>query len=113
MSYPGGITAQFYCSFGLPNHTFMEIHGTKGSLSIPLPFTPRDPAAAITLHNESGDEAFTFPAHEIYLGEVEDMESAILDGKKPLIGLEVSAQNIQTILSLYHSASTGLVVNLP
>jgi xylose dehydrogenase (NAD/NADP) len=113
MKYPGGITAQFFSSFALPQRTLMEIHGTHGTLSIPMPFIPRDPAVGITLHTGKGQETFSFAAHEVYLGEVEDMENAILFGTKPRISLEVSGQNVQTILSLYHSAAIGQVVNVP
>ncbi len=41
---------------------------------------------------------------ELYLGEVKDMEGAVLEGKPPLIDLAHSRANVAAILALLHSA---------
>ncbi len=48
----------------------------------------------------------------LYLGEVEDLQAAILDGTAPAISLEETRNHVQTALALYESARTGQVVKL-
>jgi predicted dehydrogenase len=48
----------------------------------------------------------------LYLGEVEDMERAVLDGQSPRISLANSRGNVATILALVESARTGQAVRL-
>ncbi len=112
MRYPGGVMGQFYCSFGLPYATRMEVRGTKGSLVIPSPFSPREKTAPVLLIREEKEERFTFPKVDLYLGEVEDMERAVLDGAAPLVSLEESRENVATILALLESARSGRVVEV-
>ncbi|HVP21299.1 MAG TPA: Gfo/Idh/MocA family oxidoreductase [Anaerolineaceae bacterium] len=112
MKYPNGIMAQFYCSFGLPYQTLMEIRGTKGTITVLSPFKPGNPEVPVILRSENHEERFFFPEMELYKGEIEDMESAILDGKSPRLSLEESQQNISTLLALLESAHTGQVVTL-
>jgi predicted dehydrogenase len=46
----------------------------------------------------------------LYLGEIEDMHSAILDETQNLISLEESRNHIKTVIALYKSAITKLAV---
>ncbi len=111
MDYPNGIVAQFYSSFGLPYHTQMEIRGTKGTIVVLQPFLIRKPDVPLLLRLDSENEQkIVFPPTELYLGEVEDMEKAILDGKKPRISLVESQENIATILALLESAKKNSIV---
>ena len=49
---------------------------------------------------------------ELYLGEVEDMADAIIQGKAPRISLEDSRANVATIVALLESARTGTAASL-
>lgn len=112
MEYSNGIQAQFYCSFGLDYKAEMEIRGTKGSIFVRDPFKPHDPDVPLILRQENREERFFFPAMELYLGEVENMELAILDGKTQRLSLEESRQNLATLLALLESARTGSKVSV-
>jgi predicted dehydrogenase len=52
------------------------------------------------------------PEKKLYLGEVEDMNDAILNGKENYISLEESRNHVRTILALYESAKTQRFVRL-
>jgi D-xylose 1-dehydrogenase (NADP+, D-xylono-1,5-lactone-forming) len=112
MEYPNGILANFYSSFGLPFHTYIEVRGTKGRLSVISPFKPLDPDVPVILVQGNEEKKIFFPKSELYLGEVEDMEAAVLDHKAQRVSLKESEENIATIRALLDSARTGQVVKL-
>lgn len=101
-----GVHLQFDCGFKSPFRSFMEIVGTEGMIQIPNPFKPE-------LKNEirltSGDktEMLTIKGQELYLGEVEDLCDAVLNGKSPRIPLADSRGNIAVILKLLEAAENG------
>jgi predicted dehydrogenase len=57
-------------------------------------------------------EELAVPEKELYLGEVEDMHAAILDGKPNYLTLTETRDHVRTLLALYESARIGKVVNL-
>lgn len=113
MDFSNGILAQFYCSFGLPYHTQMDIRGTKGTITVLQPFLIRDPGIPLLLRRENAEEQkILFPPTELYLGEVVDMENSILDGGKPRLSLSESEEDIATILALLESAKKNETIKL-
>lgn len=111
MSFPCGALAQFDCSFRLPSYTYIEIRGDKGTIHIPLPFNPSS-TSSVTLHKQGKTKNFSFRAPHLYLGEIEDMNDAVLGKKPPLITLEDSLENIKTLNALYQSARQRQPVQL-
>lgn len=111
MRFPGDIYAQFDSSFTVPYHTFMEVIGTGGTLVIPTPFAPgkKEP---LVLSRDGKNKTITIPGEELYLGEIEDMASAALDGKPARMSLQDSRANLAALLALYQSARTGQPVSL-
>ena len=91
----------------------MEIIGTRGRLHITRPFTnlDRNPKVIFTNHKDRSREV-RVPRKSLYLGEVEDMENAILDGKPNLISMEETRNHVKTALALYQSAAEGKVIAL-
>jgi predicted dehydrogenase len=106
MLFPAGIIAQIECSFITPFKTYIEITGSEGRISIPLPYKPGK-RTKILLEQEGQAQTIHIHGQELYLGEVEDLEEAILLGKPPLISLTESRGNIATIEALYTSARDG------
>jgi D-xylose 1-dehydrogenase (NADP+, D-xylono-1,5-lactone-forming) len=106
LHFPEGIIAQFECSFMTPYKTFMEIIGNKGRIIVPLPFKP-EKRAKIFLEKEGQTQAIHIHGPELYNGEVEDIEKAILLGKPTRISLDDSRGNIVAIEALYRSARDG------
>jgi len=114
MGYAGGALAQIASSFRTPFHTYFEIVGTKGRLSLNRPFVGlEDHRRALTFTPTSGDsEDIPVPDVELYTGEVEDMHAVMLDKAPPYLTLEETRNHVKTVLALYESAKTGKIVLL-
>jgi D-xylose 1-dehydrogenase (NADP+, D-xylono-1,5-lactone-forming) len=111
MHYSSGIVAQFDSSFELPYYTYFEVRGTLGTIIIPSPFKPPE-KSSIRLIRDDKEKKFTFNVRYLYMGEVADMENAILKGSSNLINLEESKQNVATIQALLSSARQNRPVTL-
>ena len=99
--------AQIMTSLRSPLYTVVEILGTKGRIIIRQPFTRMEEDRKMAFFSENGKEIkISLPKQELYLGEIEDMHSAILDGTSTYITLEESRNYVRTIVALYQSAQT-------
>ena len=114
MRYPGGAFAQFTCSFQRPFHTYIEIAGSEGRLHINRPFTGMEGGESIVTFYPGDGEPQVIPVPEaaLYLGEVEDMHAAILDGQPGYLKLGETRDHVRTVLALYESARTENIVTL-
>jgi D-xylose 1-dehydrogenase (NADP+, D-xylono-1,5-lactone-forming) len=109
----GTAYAHFTCSFRTAFHTFIEIIGTEGRLFVTRPFVDMEEARKLTFYpNEGQAEEIPVPEKELYLGEVEDMHAAILDGEPNFLRLDETRKHIQTVLALYDSARKGVMVTM-
>ncbi len=111
IKFQNGVYAHFDSSFTIPFQYFMEIAGTEGILFIPEAFKP-GLNTQISLTREGKTEIIDVAGRELYIGEVEDMADAVLEGKPTRISLEDSRANTATLLGLYKSARTGRPVIL-
>ncbi|HLA98932.1 MAG TPA: Gfo/Idh/MocA family oxidoreductase [Anaerolineales bacterium] len=113
LEYPRNHMAQIASSFRSPWYTHAEIVGTKGRLTLNRPFVAMDTNRSMVFYPEQGDPLeIQVPEKELYLGEVEDMHAAILDGVPSYISLAETRDHIRTVLGLYESARTGDYVKL-
>ena len=111
LRFPGDVVAQFDCSFITPFFSRMEIIGTQGKISIPVPFKPG--MREVILHERGGHvQQIKVKGIRLYSGEVEDIEDAILLGKSPRINLQDSLGNIVTLDALIKSANQSMHVSL-
>jgi predicted dehydrogenase len=113
MVYPGNRLAQISCSFRSPLHTYFEIVGTQGRLVLNRPFIGMEDERRLMFYPGDG-YPFEIPVRdqELYIGEVEDMHDAILDGKPQYLTLQETRNHVRTVLALYESAQTGHFVHL-
>lgn len=109
LRFPGQIYAQFDSSFCTIFRTSLEIVGSAGSITIPRPFAPGK-REEIFLNIQGQQRSIPIRAKELYLGEVEDMADAVLDGKPPRISLKDSRANTAALLALYQSAKLNTPV---
>jgi D-xylose 1-dehydrogenase (NADP+, D-xylono-1,5-lactone-forming) len=93
------------CSFNAASHMTMEVRGTQGTLLIPTPFKPIG-RSSIYVVNDGKQKKYSFTTKDLYLGEVEDIASAVLEGATPRISLSETRDNIATINAVLNSAHT-------
>lgn len=112
--YSGGRIAHISSSFYTPFHTYAQIVGTKGTLTIDRPFIGLDDGNPhLFFTAPDGDpEPVGVPFQGLYLGEVEDMHDAILDGRPNYLTLAESRNHVRTVLALYESARLGETIRL-
>lgn len=106
MRFPNNVFAQFECGFRTPQRTHMELVGDKGNIIIKTPFNPIL-NEKIIVTNDDGKKIITIPGEDLYLGEVENMADAILNGQSPRVSLTDSRNNVATIKALLRSAQEG------
>jgi predicted dehydrogenase len=114
MLYADGRMAQISSSFCTPFYTVAEIIGTEGRIVMNRPFVGHnDGDRQLMFYPKEGEpEEIAVPEKELYLGEVEDLHAAVLDGRSPYLTLDETRNHVKTVLALYQSAETGQVVAL-
>lgn len=97
--------AQFDSGFHAPFRMNMEIVGSEGLIVIPRAFKPteRETIYIGKASDQLEPMVIEGPEH-LYLGEVEDMYEAIVNGTAPRVSLSDSRNNVKTILALLQSA---------
>jgi len=113
LNYSDDRMAMISSSFRMPFHTSIEILGTEGRLTLNRPFVTMDKKRQMVFHPRDGEpKEVPVPKKELYLGEVEDMNNAILDGTPTYLALEETRNHIRTIVALYKSARLQKVIDL-
>jgi predicted dehydrogenase len=114
LRYANGAMAQISSSFRNPFYTYVDILGTEGRLVMTRPFIGvHEPDSRLVFVAADGQEEEIAVTHkELYLGEIEDMHAAILDGEANYLTLAETREHIRTLLALYESARRGERVNL-
>lgn len=111
MHYPGDRMAQISSSFRSPFYTHIEIIGTQGRISLNRPFASMDCERRMIYFPKDGNPIeIPVPEQELYIGEVEDIHAAIMDGTPTRISLEESRNHVRTVLALYQAARSQQVV---
>lgn len=109
LHYRGGGLAQISSGFRMPWYTHVDIIGTEGRLVMNRPFTGLTPGERHLTFIDNEDRHHEIPVQEqeLYLGEVEDMHAAILDGQPGYLRLQETRDHVRTVLALYESARRG------
>jgi D-xylose 1-dehydrogenase (NADP+, D-xylono-1,5-lactone-forming) len=113
LRYASGVVAQFDCGFAAPFRAQMEIVCAGATAVVDLPFKTMPGSRLTIVRDGDAAAAVPFAADPPYIGEIQDLASAILDGAKPRVSLDESRRTVMTIVSLYESARTGAPVRLP
>ncbi len=112
LQYAGGSLAEIASSFRSPFFTFAEVLGTEGRLILTRPFTQVEQSQLLFYPEEGAPVEIEVPQKELYLGEVEDMHAAILDGAPTYVSLQESRDHIRTTTALYRAAEEQRVIQL-
>jgi predicted dehydrogenase len=114
LRFPGEVFAQFDCSFRAPYRGHVDVIGGDAIMHIARPFHPGadETADQIQIQRSEGIEAVAIPAAGMYIGEVEDMAEAVLDGKPQRVSLADSRGNVAALCALLESARSGKPVKI-
>jgi predicted dehydrogenase len=114
LNYSGGRSAQIAGGFRIPFYTVADIHGTAGRLTLNRPYIGMNEKDHELIYTpvDGKPHKLRVKAMDPYLGEVEDMHAAILDGKAPLISLQESRNHVQVTCALYEAARSGQTVQV-
>jgi D-xylose 1-dehydrogenase (NADP+, D-xylono-1,5-lactone-forming) len=109
LHYANGTMAQISSDFRTPWYTHVDVLGTKGRLVMNRPFTGlvQGERQLTFVDAEDNSREVEISEQDLYLGEVEDMHHAILDGKATYINLDETRNHVRTVLALYESARRG------
>lgn len=105
--FPDGVLAAVDCAFDAHFRTYVEVAGSEGVLWVDAPFKP---GARSVVHLFKGDETSAIEVMsgaDLYLGEVEDIERAVLDGAPQGMSLQDSRGNAAALRALLEAARTG------
>jgi D-xylose 1-dehydrogenase (NADP+, D-xylono-1,5-lactone-forming) len=104
LDYGEGAFAQLDTNFELPLRQKAEIIGEIGSITLPLPFPPKnvETIAALELNGQTIHERF--PAVDHYRLEVEHFASCLRFGEQPALSVEETLENLTTMDAIYQAA---------
>lgn len=113
--YSGARLAQIASAFRTPFYTLVEIIGSEGRLYVTRPFVGISESAdsrVLFYPAQGAMQEISVPEKELYLGQVEDMHAAILEGRDNYLTLAETRNHVKTVLALYKSAREGRRVEL-
>lgn len=104
LQFHGGACASIYCGFRAPYRTWLEVIGSRGTMTVPNPFRP-GPAETITIDRDGSIERIDVPGSAmIFVREIEDFEARVLDGAAAVVSLDESRRTCATLRALRDSA---------
>lgn len=109
LRFPDDVLATFDCGFDAAFRSEMTFVGTEGVLHVPMAFRPEGRMPLVLERDGQREERFVEGPTPLFLGEVLDMEAAILDGRPPAVPVADSLGTIATLVAILHAASTGHV----
>ncbi len=106
LAFPGGLLAHFESGFGAPDRERLEIVGSAATLVLDHPFLPAPdgPPPSLALWRNGRASAIPVDAPDQYRLEVDDLQSAILEGSQPRVDLAFSRGSIATLVELDRTA---------
>lgn len=104
LRFDGAATANIYAGFRAQYRTWLEILGADGAVTVPSPFKP-GPMEIIELERHGRTETIQVPGSpELFVREIEDFESAVLDGAPTVVSLVDSQRTAATLSAMYGAA---------
>ena len=103
LRFPSGVISQIDCSFISPHKATIEITGNKGRIIINQPYKP-GLKTQIMLEKNKENQKISIVGADLYKGEIDDLEKAILLHIPTRFSLQDSRANVKAIQALYQSA---------
>ena len=111
LTFPDDVVVQVHSSFESPFKTEIEVIGSDGRLLVPHPFKPQTTETIEVMRGHESDTV-RVDGPALYQGEVDDVRDAARAGRPPLVTLEDSLDNVETLTALLEAARTGTTVRL-
>lgn len=111
LRFPGGRTAQFFCSFGTDALDLLVVQGTTGSIELRGAFLPFA-ARSLIVRRGTEEERVDFPAGDEFSSMVAYLSNGILSGQAPIVDATEGQADMQVLLALEQAAKTGRPVTL-
>ena len=111
LTFPDDVVVQVHSSFESPFKTEIEVIGSDGRLLVPHPFKPQTTETIEVMRGHESDTVHV-DGPALYQGEVDDVRDAARAGRPPLVTLEDSLDNVETLTALLEAARTGTTVRL-
>ena len=109
--FENDVVAQVMSSFEAPFRTEMEVIGTLGRLRVPHPFKPQERDVIEVIRGES-TETIEVQGPPLYQGQADDLADAARSRRPPLVTLDDSLDNTETLVALLEAARSGSTVTL-
>ena len=104
LRFDEGATANVFAGFRTPYRTWLEVLGSEGGLTVPNPFRP-GPIETLDLERNGKTEHIEVAGSaEIFVREIEDFESAVLESAPAVVSLAESRRTAATLAALYSAA---------
>jgi predicted dehydrogenase len=106
LRFADGILAQLDCSFRMPDREYLEVVGSRATLTLAPAFlmAPDGPSAGIRLRRGAVDEHITIEDHDQYRAEFDDFHAAIDEGRPPLVDLGAARGTCAVLVRLLEAA---------
>jgi xylose dehydrogenase (NAD/NADP) len=111
LRFPSGLLAHFESGFAAPDRERVEIVGSAATLVVHHPFLPAPdgPPPRLAILRDGAEEDVPVESVDDYRAEVDDLQSAILDGTQPRVDLAFSRGSIATLVALDRAARTHII----
>ena len=109
--FPDGVIAAIDCGFSAHFRTSIEVAGLDAVMTIDTPFKPGD-APEIRLARGEVLQTLVVGGGSLYLGEVQDIEATVLDGRPPQVSLADSRGTVAALVAIQQAARSGQAVSL-
>ncbi|MCC7032594.1 MAG: Gfo/Idh/MocA family oxidoreductase [Acidobacteria bacterium] len=107
LGYPGGVTASIYAGFRAAYHTWLEILGSEGVLTVANPFRP-GPLERLRLERLGDTSRIEVRGSEtLFTREIEHFAASVLDGAPTTITLAESRRTVAASAALHAAARAG------
>jgi predicted dehydrogenase len=106
LRFPSGLLAHFESGFAAAERERVEVVGGDATLVVHHPFLPEPdgPPPKLTIERDGKTETIEVESVDQYRAEVDDLQSAILDGSPPRVDLAFSRGNVATLVALDRAA---------
>lgn len=112
LRFPNDLVATVYASFRSEYRTWADVTGADAALRVTNPFKPSPQESVELRRGDLVQTVMVDGSPELFVRQIDDMTSAVLDGHPPRISLEDSRGNAATLAALYESARSGRAISL-